>query len=194
MDIVFFINSVLFGIGLAMDAFSVSVANGLNEPGMRLRKMLLTSGVFGGFQTMMPLIGWFFVHAAAERFEKIQKIVPFIALALLLFIGGQMIIDGVKGKKEEREDPSTGISALLIQGVATSIDALSVGFTIAELNFVSAITEAVIIGAVTFALCFAALKLGKRFGERLAGKAGIVGGAILIAIGVEIFVKGVFFK
>ncbi|MBQ7689426.1 MAG: manganese efflux pump [Clostridia bacterium] len=195
MDAFFFLNSILFGAGLAMDAFSVSVANGLREPGMSRARRGLIAGVYGLFQTAMPLAGWFLVHAAAQRFRQFAVFIPWIALFLLLFIGGEMLLEAFRKreKKEKAEPVRLGVGALLLQGLATSIDALSVGFTIAELDFTAAMTEALIIGAVTFALCCAALRLGGRFGLRLADKAGFVGGGILIAIGIEIFVKGVFF-
>ena len=187
----FVFNSLLLGFGLAMDAFSVSLANGLNEPRMRLRKMLYIAGTFGLFQGLMPILGWFFVRKAAERFTAFEKYIPWIALILLLFIGGKMLIEGILHKEGEGEPVRLTPAALLIQGIATSIDALSVGFTIADYGFVRALAAAVIIAAVTLAVCMAGLKLGKRFGMKLAGKANILGGVILIGIGVEIFVTGI---
>ncbi|MBR6102988.1 MAG: manganese efflux pump [Ruminococcus sp.] len=187
----FVFNSLLLGFGLAMDAFSVSLANGLNEPRMRLRKMLYIAGTFGLFQGLMPILGWFFVRKAAERFTAFEKYIPWIALILLLFIGGKMLIEGILHKEGEGEPVRLTPAALLIQGIATSIDALSVGFTIADYGFVRALAAAFIIAAVTLAVCMAGLKLGKRFGMKLAGKANILGGVILIGIGVEIFVTGI---
>lgn len=171
-----------------MDAFSVSLANGLSEPRMRRRKMFLIAGVFAAFQAAMPLIGWLCVHTVVNYFTQFEKCVPYAALILLLFIGGKMLIDGVKGK-EEGKNTGVGFGALMIQGVATSIDALSVGFTIADYKFAAAFTEAVIIAAVTFIICIIGLILGKKFGTRFSGKAEIFGGLILIAIGLEIFIK-----
>lgn len=182
----FFVNSALFGVGLAMDAFSVSLANGLNEPKMKKPKMCLVSGVFALFQTAMPLLGWVCVHTVVNIFTSFQKFIPFIALGLLLYIGIGMFRDGIKNKNDS--DAAVGLGKLLVQGIATSIDALSVGFTISELGFTDALTEAVIIGAVTFIICFAGLVIGKKFGTKLAGKASIFGGVILIGIGIEIFV------
>ena len=191
-DLMFFVNSVLFGIGLAMDAFSVSMANGLHEPKMPKRRMCLIAGTFGVYQILMPLVGWLCVHTIEETFASFQRFTPWIALLLLLYIGGKMVLEGVQNKEED-ESPAVGFAGLMVQGIATSIDALSVGFTIAEYDGVSAVVEAVIIGAVTFGICIGGLKIGKKFGTKLAGKASILGGVILIAIGVEIFVKGVFF-
>lgn len=190
-NLMFFINSILFGIGLAMDAFSVSMANGLNEPDMKKRKMLAVAGTFSGFQTIMPLIGWVCIHTIAAIFDSFQKFIPYIALALLGYIGGKMLYDAIKNKDSEDEKPAVGIGALLVQGVATSIDALSVGFTIAGYDFKAALIEALIIGVVTFFICIGGLYIGKKFGTKLKNKASILGGVILIAIGLEIFITGI---
>lgn len=189
-DFMFFLNSVLFGVGLAMDAFSVSMANGLNEPQMKKSRMCLIAGVFCGFQILMPLIGWVCVHTVANVFASFQKFIPWIALVLLLYIGGKMLFEGIRKKQADEEKAAVGFGALLVQGVATSIDALSVGFTISEYTWHAALTEALIIGAVTFVLCLAGLGIGRRFGTKLAGKASILGGVILIAIGLEICITG----
>lgn len=194
MNMLFFINAVGFGIGLAMDAFSVSLANGLNEPDMKPGRSCTIAGVFAGFQIAMPLIGWFCIHTIAGVFNSFLKFVPWIALILLLYIGGKMFIEGINGDDtEEASVEKVGIGQLIIQGIATSIDALSTGFAMAEFDALSAIVEALIIGVVTFFICIGGLKLGKKFGTRLAGKASILGGTILILIGLEIFIKGVFF-
>lgn len=193
LDLLFFVNSVFLGVGLAMDAFSVSLANGLREPGMKKGRMCLIAGVFAGFQALMPLLGWGCVHAFVERFAVFSRLIPWIALILLGYIGGSMIAESLRSKHED-EDTATGalsLPALLMQGVATSIDALSVGFTIADYELPMALLCAFIIAAVTFVICFAGLILGRKFGTRLAGNAGVLGGAILIAIGLEIFLKGV---
>lgn len=187
-----YINSILLGIGLAMDAFSVSLVNGLGEPCMKRRKMSLIAGVFAVFQFMMPMLGWFCVTTVVEYFNKFKGFIPWIALILLLFIGIKMLVDGIT-KKAEEESPAIGFGALMIQGVATSIDALSVGFTTANNSLGEALISSLIIGAVTFALCFGGIAIGKKFGMKLADRAQIVGGMILIGIGIEIFVKGVFF-
>ncbi len=189
---IFFFNSILLGIGLAMDAFSVSLANGLNEPKMKKDRMCLIAGVFAFFQALMPMLGWVCVHTIVEVFGAFEGLIPWIALVLLGFIGGKMLFEGFKGGEEE-ESKKTTIAALLIQGVATSIDALSVGFTIAEYDRFMALVCSLIIAAVTFGICTAGLIIGKKFGTKFAGKATILGGAILIFIGIEIFVKNMFF-
>lgn len=188
----FFFNSVLFGVGLAMDAFSVSMANGLRSPHMPRGKMIQIAGTFGIFQTLMPLLGWVCVHTIATAFRAAQPFIPWIALILLLIIGGKMIWEGLHHGEDEEAPPAVGFHALMIQGVATSIDALSVGFTIADYSFVFALVESLIIGVVTLFICLGGLRLGRRFGTLLAGKASILGGVILIAIGVEIVLKHLF--
>ncbi len=188
----FFFNSILLGVGLAMDAFSVSLANGLNEPHMHKRKFVFIAGTFAFFQALMPMLGWVCVHTIAQYFTAFEKAIPWIALVLLLFIGGNMLREGISGKDDE-DDPSSiggvGIGALMVQGVATSIDALSVGFTIANYNLLAALLAALIIAVVTFVICSFGLHIGKKAGNRLGGRAEILGGCILIFIGIEIFVK-----
>ena len=187
----FFFNSILLGGGLAMDAFSVSMANGLNEPRMKRKCMCRIAGVFAFFQFLMPMIGWVCVHTIVQYFQMFEKFIPWIALFLLLYIGGSMLLEGMKGEEEE-EQRGVGFKALLVQGVATSIDALSVGFTIADYDFLMAFVCSVIIAIVTFFICVGGLQIGKTVGTKLANKAALLGGAILIFIGIEIFVTGVF--
>ncbi len=192
MGFIFFLNSALLGIGLAMDAFSVSLANGLNEPCMKKRRMCCMAGIFSFFQFAMPLIGWICVSTVAQHFKAFEKFIPWIALALLSYIGGKMLIEGIKDPGCDSEKPKVGFLGLIVQGVATSIDALSVGFTISEHNFTEAIVACLIIGALTFFICLGGLFIGKKFGTKLAGKSSILGGAILIFIGLEIFITSWF--
>ncbi len=191
MNFAFFLMSVGLGFGLAVDAFSVSLANGLNEPCMKRSKPLLIAGIFALFQGVMPLVGWLCVHTVLSYFTAFEKAVPWIALALLLFIGIKMIIDGAKCKCECGCCTSVTFVSLLVQAVATSIDALSVGFTIASYDIFKALVCVLIISLITFALCFAGVYIGKKFGTKLSGKASILGGAILILIGLEIFITGI---
>lgn len=190
---IFFFNSILLGVGLAMDAFSVSLANGLNEPGMKRSKMCIISGVFGFFQALMPMIGWICVHTVVKYFRSFESFIPWIALILLLFIGGKMLIEGIGKNEEEDERNGVGFGALIVQGIATSIDALSVGFTISNYNLLMALVCAVIIAVVTFIISMSGLLLGRKFGTKLGNKATILGGVILVFIGLEIWVSGVFF-
>ena len=189
----FIFNSVLLGVGLAMDAFSVSMANGLIEPHMRKRKFIYIAFVFGAFQALMPMIGWFCVHTIVETFSTFASIVPWIALILLAYIGGKMIIEGIRTDidEEEEKEKTLSHSDLFIQGIATSIDALSVGFTIANYNLLMASSASLIIAIVTFVICLVGLKIGQIFGAKLSNKAQLLGGIILIVIGLEIFITGV---
>ena len=174
-----------------MDAFSVSMANGLNAPKMSRSMRIMIPLTFAVFQFLMPVIGWFCVRSVAEAFVSFQRAIPWIALVLLLFIGGKMLLEGIRGGDTEHADADLKPGALLMQGVATSIDALSVGFTIAEYHVAQALAAGLIIGGVTFVICSCGLRIGQRFGTRLAGKASILGGVILIGIGIEIFITGV---
>ncbi|MBE6747690.1 MAG: manganese efflux pump [Ruminococcaceae bacterium] len=193
LNFTFFFNNILLGVGLAMDAFSVSLANGLNEPKMNKGKMTGVAGVFALFQAAMPLIGWVCVHTIVQYFTWFEKLIPWIALILLCYIGGKMLYDSIKNKDTDSgEAKRVGLAALLIQGVATSIDALSVGFTIADYTLTLALLAVLIIAIVTFFICFAGILIGKKFGTKLAGKAGVLGGVILIFIGLEIFITSWF--
>ena len=222
--------SVLLGVGLAMDAFSVSVANGLANPDMKRNVRIRIASVFAFFQFLMPLIGWGFVHLLAEKFAVVKLFIPWIALGLLGFIGGKMIIEGIRDGKEAKEKAKTAeaeeseienaeqslgeagprndakagnnaqdnskelkFSTLIVQGIATSIDALSTGFVIEEYSLPLALICSSIIAVVTFALCILGVFLGRKFGMKLANRATIIGGMVLIAIGLEIFIKNLFF-
>ena len=190
---IFVFNSIFLGVGLAMDAFSVSLANGLHESGMKTHRMCGIAGVYAFFQFLMPMIGWICVHTIMQTFKAFEKFIPWIALLLLLYIGGSMLKEALVGEEEDGEPAKLSMGTLMVQGIATSIDALSVGFTIANYGLSMAFACAGMIAIVTFGICILGLKLGKKFGTRLSDKAGILGGCILIFIGLEIFIKGVFF-
>ena len=193
MTAAFVLESALLGVGLAMDAFSVSLANGLREPRMRSGRMSGIAGVYALFQYLMPLLGWFCVHTVVELFSSLERLIPWIAFGLLGWIGGKMLLEGLR----ERRDPAAAPAdrrlsggALLTQGLATSIDALSVGFTIEQYSFGAANLAALIIGGVTFVICMAGLAIGKKAGTKLSRSASLLGGVILIAIGFKIFLEG----
>ena len=193
LDFTFFFNSILLGVGLAMDAFSVSLANGMNNPTLKKGKAGIIAGIFAIFQAMMPMIGWTCVYFVAREFGIFETFIPYIALVLLSFIGGKMIYESVKKKKDESEEKKElKFGAIIVQGVATSIDALSVGFTISDYNWAEALLACGIIGVLTFFICFAGIFIGKKLGTKLADKAGIFGGVILIIIGLEIFITSFF--
>ena len=207
------VTSILLGVGLAMDAFSVSLADGLGERNLSAARVLTIAGTFAAFQFVMPVAGWLLVHTASERFTAFQKFIPWIALLLLLYIGGKMLIEGIVENRRtsgpgnmadshgdsasagngKEGDATLSSGDLFVQGVATSIDALSVGFTIASYTAVMALSSALIIGVVTLFICIAGLYLGRQIGTRLAGKASVFGGIILILIGIEIWARGLFF-
>ena len=196
----FLLNSVLLGVGLSMDAFSISVANGIIEPHMKKTRMFMVAGVYAFAQFVMPMAGWFLVTTVTELFSSFHRFIPWIALILLLFIGGKMVVEGIidkkngnrKEKEEEKKASKLTGGALIVQGIATSIDALSVGFTIAEYSLLRAFAESLIIGVVTLVICLLGLIFGKKIGEKFVSTAAIIGGVILILIGIEIFVKGFF--
>ena len=179
----------LIAVGLSMDAFAVSVCKGLSTQTLQRRHYLIVGAWFGGFQALMPMLGWLCVHTIVQYFRAFEKLIPWIALALLGFIGGKMLIEGIRGGGDDDAAPRLGLGALLVQGLATSIDALSVGFTIAEYDWLMALVCSLIIAAVTLCICLGGLVLGRKFGMRLAGRAQILGGAILIFIGLEIFIS-----
>ena len=192
MNFGFVLNSVLLGVGLAMDAFSVSIANGLHDPQMKKSRMCLIAGAFGFFQFLMPMIGWACVRFLVETFTSFQKAVPWIALLLLAFIGSKMIWEAFH-EQEESAGQQAGLTAgmLLMQAIATSIDALSTGFTISEYGWHMALAASLIIAAVTFGICIVGVRIGKAFGMKLARRASVFGGMILILVGLEIFIKGI---
>lgn len=198
-NLIFFVNSVLLGVGLAMDAFSVSIANALSESSMKKSRMCFIAGVYAFFQFSMPMIGWICVHTIVEYFERFDDFIPWIALALLLWIGGKMIWEAVHGEEDEAavegelSAARLTFATLMIQGVATSIDALSVGFTIADYGLLMALVASLLIAGVTFVICMTGLLIGKKAGDKLGAKATLAGGLILVGIGIEIFVKGLFF-
>ncbi len=185
-NFLFFMNCILFGIALAMDAFTVSIANGMHEPNIKTRKTIFIAFLFAFFQALMPLIGWICVHTIVEKFTQFAKFVPWIAFALLTFLGIRMIINT---KKEKNDDKiAIGFVALIVQAIATSIDALSVGFTISTYNIYQASVCFIIIALITFIICFFGVLIGKKFGQIFSSKAEIIGGIILIIIGLEILI------
>ena len=189
LSVSFVFGNILLGVGLAMDAFSVSMANGLNDPNMKRSGIVRIAGAFGLFQFLMPMLGWVCVHTIVQYFSAFQKAIPWIALGLLGWIGGKMLYEGIKPQEADAEAKSLSHGDLLMQAIATPIDALSVGFTIAEYGALSAFLASVIIAAVTFVICVGGVLIGRKAGTKLSGKASILGGIILILIGIEILVS-----
>lgn len=178
----------LVGIGLACDAFAVSITNGMQENKMTIKKILLIALIFGLFQAIMPLIGYF-VGTLFEDF--IIKLDHWLAFILLVFLGGKMLIESIRGEEENSQSNLT-LKLLMIQGVATSIDALMVGVTFVG-GILSIYTSILIIGVITFVLCFIGVFIGKKSGDLLASKSQIVGGLILIFIGTKTLIEHLFF-
>ena len=178
---------LLISVGLAMDAFSVSVCKGLSMKKLDLKGGVITALFFGAFQAFMPVIGYFLGSRFADFISSFSHWVSF---GLLAVIGGKMMIEAIKGSDDESENEyRLNIKELLVLAVATSIDALAVGIVFAA-EKTPVITSVTIIGAVTFLLSFAGVYIGHRFGSKYEKKAELAGGAILIIIGVKLLLDG----
>lgn len=187
----FFLNSLLFGLGLAVDAFLISLSNGMNAPAIGRGKIFAAACVFALFQFIAPMIGWVCIHTVARRFELFEECLSWLALIVLCYIGVKMIVEGLcRGKKVDV--PKVGVVALLVQALITSVDALSVGFAIADESWQMALVGSAIIASVTFVAYVGGFCLGRRFGTKFAGKASVIGGLIFIVIGIEVFVNNIF--
>lgn len=178
---------LLLGVGMAMDASAVSMTNGLVESKMKTKKMLLIAFAFGFFQFAMPIIGFF----AGSLFKDfLTQFTSWVALILLSFIGGKMLIEGIKHSNcDECENTELTFKGLLIQAIATSIDALTIGLIFVGWNSSRAFLASGIIGIVTMTLSYICIIIGKKFGDKLSNKAEIIGGLILIAIGLKTFIE-----
>ena len=183
------IEIIILSIGLAMDATAVSMTNGMNDTQIKIKKIVLIGLTFGIFQAIMPLIGYLFGTLFVEFVEQIDH---WIALALLGFLGFQMLREGLSKKDEEEKVKELGIKMLFLQGVATSIDALAVGISFASLR-VNIVYAVLSIGVITTMLSIIGVLIGKKFGDLLNNKASILGGIILISIGIKIFIEHMFF-
>lgn len=183
-----FIEFLLIGIGLSMDAFAVSICKGLAMRKVNKKQALVIGLFFGGFQALMPFIGW----ALGIQFQSyIANIDHWIAFVLLVFIGGKMIVEAVKPEEEEAVevmDPPLDIKEMFLLAIATSIDALAVGVTFAFLDY--PIVEAIsIIGVTTFIISIGGVYVGNFFGSRYKNKAELAGGLILVLLGVKILLE-----
>lgn len=191
---------LLIGVALSMDAVAVGMTNGMVEPKMKLAKSAGIAGMFAFFQFLMPVLGYYCGFAFSALVEKIA---PWLSFALLAFLGGKMAVDFVRETLAAKKEAATpvytqkplGAGKLFVQAVATSIDALAVGVTLLAAETTEGLPFhvvfcALLIGAVTFLLSFAAVFLGKKAGDRFAGRATLLGGIILIAIGVKILLEG----
>jgi putative Mn2+ efflux pump MntP len=175
---------LLIAIGLAMDAFAVSMAHGMTIQNRRVATGLAMAGSFGAFQAFMPILGWL---AGLSFIELISGFDHWLAFGLLAFIGGRMIYSARANRKEEKETKLTA-PVLLILSVATSIDALAVGLSFSLLR-VSITTPVIAIGVVTFLLSLAGFSFGNKLGKFFKHKVQIIGGIVLIAIGIKILLE-----
>ncbi len=189
---------ILLSVGLAMDAFAVSIGNGLSMKKSSPKAALAIAFSFGLFQALMPTAGYFLGSA----FESvISEFDHYIALIFLGFIGGKMIFDGIKELRESKKTKGSeekpfrlSFGALMVQSVATSIDALIVGVSFAALPDVNIWTAVLLIGAITFVISLAGVFSGKKFGQLLGSKAEVFGGLILVGIGVKVFIEHMFLQ
>lgn len=187
---------VILGVGLSMDAFAVGMTDGMAEPRMRIPKIFLIAGAFGLFQFLMPVLGY---YLGSVFTSLVAKIAPWLSFAILAFLGGKMIFDFIMEHRKKGEEPlpahPTGAVKLLVQAVATSIDALAVGVTLLAAETSQGLPFhvtlcALVIGAITFALSVAAVLIGKKAGDKFSDKAQLLGGVILVAIGLKILIEG----
>lgn len=178
----------LIGVGLSMDAFAVALCKGLNMKKVNYVHTVIIALFFGGFQAVMPLLGWFL----GKNFESyIKSVDHWIAFALLAYIGGKMAYEAIKGDDEDEtgaQGDKLDLKELTIMAIATSIDALAVGITFAFLQ-VSIVSSITIIGITTFVLSIIGVMIGNRFGMKFKSKAEIAGGIILILIGLKILLE-----
>lgn len=177
-----------------MDAFSVSVADGLTLKNTKRSRKILIAFSYGLFQAFMPMLGWVIVISSKTLFSKISRFIPWAALLILAFLGIKMIVEGFKKEKGEEEETSKfkdnfSMSVLLIQSVATSIDALSAGLANADLDLIHSMVSSAIIGIVTFILCVIGVEAGRKIGSKVSGISTVIGGAILVCIGIKIFLS-----
>jgi len=186
-DAMHFVELMLIAIGLSMDAFAVSLCKGLNMPRLNWRHGLIIAFFFGAFQAFMPLVGWFL---AAQFSNYISNFDHWIAFALLIFVGGKMLLEGLH--HSEKEDcgceESLDFKELFLLAIATSIDAMAVGISFAFLD-VKILPSILLIGVTTFALSLIGVLIGHRFGAKFENKAEIAGGIILVLIGVKILLE-----
>ena len=184
----------LLAVGLSMDAFAVSVGKGLCAPRVRLRHCLTCGVYFGGFQALMPLLGYYLCTSFARYITRFDHWIAFVLLAL---IGANMLREAFSKEEEdesEKSGNSFGFKSMLLLALATSIDALAVGVSFALLEGVNILAAVLFIGAVTFILSAVGLKVGNAFGLKYKKKAEIVGGLILIVMGAKILIDHLFFQ
>jgi putative Mn2+ efflux pump MntP len=179
----------LTGIALAMDAFAVSICKGIKMPKLRKSHIVIIAVFFGGFQMLMPLIGWLL---GSQFVQYISKFDHWIAFALLAFIGVKMAIESFKHEEEEccKCDSKLDLKELVVLAIATSIDALAVGITFALYPDINILPSISIIGIVTFIICAGGVVIGHKFGAKFKSKAELLGGIVLVIIGLKLLIEG----
>ncbi|MDR0821104.1 MAG: manganese efflux pump MntP family protein [Oscillospiraceae bacterium] len=190
MDISLILQTAVIGVALSMDALAVSAANGMALSPLKLRHAFIVAAIFAVAQAIMPLLGYLLGSLFAATIERFA---PWVALICLGVIGTKMFIDSLKHHDDKAAKSVLSPVALAVQAVATSIDALVVGvsFPAMGLHGANAFAAVGIIGAVTFIICFVGALLGKKFGSLLGSKAGLIGGTVLVAVGVKLFISGI---
>lgn len=189
MNFEFVLQALMVGVGLAMDSCTVSMTDGMNEKNMSLGKNILIALIFAIFQQIMPVAGYFVGRVFSAY---IIKYVPLVALIILGVLGVKMLADAIRGQKESEKLGKITFLMLVLQAIATSIDALSVGVTFVGYNIGQMFFVTSLIGIITFFFTFIGVKLGKRFGTIFGKDAQIVGGLILILNGIEIYMSSLF--
>lgn len=184
-----YLEILLTGAGLAMDAFAVSICKGIQMPKLKKSKIIIIAVFFGGFQMLMPLIGWLLGNQLVQYISAFDH---WIAFALLVFIGGKMALESFK-KEHECEcrcEDSLDIKELFVLAIATSIDALAVGITFSLYPSINIVSSISIIGIVTFVICALGVVIGNKFGSKFKSKAELIGGIVLIGIGIKLLIEG----
>ena len=189
MSTIFSLEIIFIGVGLAMDAFAVSITSGIVIKNMRLRHAMRIALFFGGFQALMPILGWL---GGTTFSGYIKQYDHWVAFVVLVFIGGRMIYESFKLQEVEKSFDPRNLSVLFVLAVATSIDALAVGVTFSFLD-VRIWHAAGVIGVITFVISYAGTRIGQRFGHFLENKIEVLGGVILIGIGTKILIEHLFF-
>ena len=190
MDFPLFLNAFLLGCALAMDAFAVSIATGISDNEISKGRVFALSGTFGAFQMLMPLAGWAIVSVSVKLISVVGRAVPWIAAIVLIALGIKMIV-GSFGSGGEGTAVRPGVAGALYAGLMTSVDALSIGPSMADLTIVPVLVESLIIGVVTFGICLFGFFAGRKIGEKTGRYSGLVGGIILIIVGIRLFISGV---
>ena len=185
-----FISIIIIAVGLSADSFAVSVSNGFSRHHLKFKNNFLIALSFAGFQAFMPLLGWLLGSSFAENIKAADH---WVAFGLLSFIGIKMIYESFHKDKEDNSEKSLNVLTIIVQSLATSIDALIVGISFAFIK-VNIYESAVIIGLVTMLFSLAGFCIGKKYGKRISNYAEIIGGIILILLGIKILIEHLYFS